>query len=86
MCRNNDNVVKFLEDLISEMERRSICGWRIVEIAEYEEVIIAEKVYAKVSEELYEKHFDIYIDDKIFEGIILKPITDELAVVIDYIV
>lgn len=90
MCENSDSIVVFLEDLITDMEQKDICGWRVVEVAEYTEVTINNKVFAKVYRDLYRKDGDVYIDHAIgegdaFDGIIIKPISDKLAVVIDYI-
>lgn len=83
-----EQVIKFMNELFVDMEDTH---WHIIGMADFEEVTKDGTVYASVKEYgEYEKQDNIYIhqttgysgDD--YSGTIIKPITESVALVIQY--
>lgn len=83
-----EQVINFMNELFAEMEGTH---WELAGMAEYEEITEDGVVYARVEEYgEFEKQDNIYIHqttgylgDEHF-GTIIKPITESVALVIEY--
>jgi hypothetical protein len=82
-----DEVLKFISDLLEEMNDVS---WSIKKIVDYKVIKEDEKEYAKVNDVGdFERQDDIFISqtqsgEDMFYGIIIYPINEQKALMINY--
>jgi hypothetical protein len=82
-----EKVIKFLEELIEEMNDTS---WRMGTITDYKEITKDDDTYAELPNgSIYEKQDDWYITqthhgEDWYSGTIIYPITESKAVIIYY--